>query len=168
MNAITRTALVAVVSAVCATACGQASGGTSSGVATSHTSVATSAEPTSSAPSTTEATVEPTGNAVTDTRAWFRRLPKSVRLAVSPGGVRLYPKSHGKVLLVALYIKGPIVLQRRWACRFLYPHFRQVLPIGGVEAVVFLATIGPAVYVGSTYAGDVRPCADTAVETTPQ
>jgi hypothetical protein len=167
MNSITRTALVVVVTAVCASACGQASGGPSSSAAAPHTSAATSTQPTSSAPSTTEPPVEPTGNAVTDTRAWFRRLPKSVRLAVSPGGVRLYPKSHGEVLLVGLYIKGPIVLQRRWACRFLYPHFRQVLPIGGVKAVIFLATIGPTVYVGSTYADDVRPCVETAVETTP-
>ena len=77
----------------------------------------------------------------------------------------MVPHSHGKVLLVGLNMKGPVVLERRWACRHLYPHFRQVLPIGKTQAVLFVRLIGPAAWVGSTYAGDARACADTAVRT---
>ena len=75
------------------------------------------------------------------------------------------PKSHGQVLVVGLTIEGPTVLQRRWACRFLYPHFRRVLPIGDVKAVIFMRLFGRNGWVGSTYAGDTRACADTKVET---
>ncbi|HET7378511.1 MAG TPA: hypothetical protein VFJ24_00585 [Gaiellales bacterium] len=75
------------------------------------------------------------------------------------------PKSHGQVLVVGLTIQGPTVLQRRWACRFLYPHFRRVLPIGNVKAVIFMRLFGGHEFVGSTYAGDTRACADTKAET---
>lgn len=162
-NPILRTAVVIVVSAVCATACGQASGGESSGQTTSQKSAATSAPPASSTATTTDASDEDTADAVANTRVWVRGLPKSVEVALTPSAVLLMPKSHGEVLLVGLNITGPVVLQRRWACRFLYPHFRQALPIGDVKAIVFVNPRGHGVYVGSTYGGDVRPCAETKV-----
>ena len=68
-----------------------------------------------------------------DTRAWLRALPANVALGVSPRAA-LMPKSHGQVLVVGLTIEGPTVLQRRWACRFLYPHFQGGVPIS-VKAI---------------------------------
>ena len=164
MNAVAHAALVVGVTAVCASACGHAGGSASSGPPASPASAA--AVPSSSAATgtTTETQHDPTGDAVKDTRAWLRALPANVAPGVSPRAA-LMPKSHGQVLVVGLTIQGPTVLQRRWACRFLYPHFRRVLPIGNVKAVIFMRLFGGHEFVGSTYAGDTRACADTKAET---
>ena len=152
------------MTAVCASACGQAGGSASSDAPASPASAAARSifvggdwDPIATQP-------DPTGDAVKDTRAWLRALPANVALGVSPRAA-LMPKSHGQVLVVGLTIEGPTVLQRRWACRFLYPHFRRVLPIGKVKAVMFMRLFGRNGWVGSTYAGDTRACADTKVET---
>ena len=164
MNAVARAAIVVGVTAVCAPACGQA-GSASSDPASLPASAASGASTPATTGSTTDTQPGSTGDAVEDTRAWIRGLPANVALGVSPR-VRLMPNSHGQVLVVGLTIEGPTVLQRRWACRFLYPHFRRVLPIGNVKAVIFLRLFGRTGWVGSTYAGDTRACADTKVQTT--
>lgn len=156
--AVLRAALVVAAAAVCAPACGQADG--------SHTSPQTSASTSATTATTVETQDASTGDAVKDTRAWMRALPANVSLAVAPGAVRLLPQSHGQVLLVGLNIEGPTVLQRRWACRFLYPHFRRALPIGDVKAVIFVGLFGRTKWVGSTYGDDTRACADTEVKAT--
>src|SRR5262245_41214445 len=158
MHPIIRAALISAAIALIASGCGQQSGATSV--------TATSPPPPTSSPqvtSTPTSQEQPVGkvNPVADTNAWIATLPAHDAAGVASAA--MYPTSHGKVLAVGLTLVGPTAAQRHFACRVLYPHFREALPLGKVEAVLFANVAGKFKLVSSTYADDVRPCDQTGV-----